>query len=51
MALGYVPTELSKHDTDLEVEINGKMYKASGNKIKSAEIKSAKIALIDLLSF
>tara|TARA_B100000676_G_C17870195_1_gene728185 strand:- start:275 stop:940 length:666 start_codon:yes stop_codon:yes gene_type:complete len=34
----------------VEVKINGKMYKASGNKIKSAEIKSAKIALIDLLS-
>ena len=28
MALGYVPTELSKHDTALEVEINGKIYKA-----------------------
>ena len=28
MALGYVPTELSKHDTALEVEINGKLYKA-----------------------
>ena len=28
MALGYVPTELSKHDTSLEVEINGKIYKA-----------------------
>ena len=29
MALGYVPTELSKHDTDLQVEINGKLYKAN----------------------
>jgi len=28
MALGYVPIELSKHDTTLEVEINGKLYKA-----------------------
>ncbi len=28
MALGYVPTELSKHDTALEVEINGKLYAA-----------------------
>ena len=28
MALGYVPTELSKHDTDLNVEINGKLYTA-----------------------
>ena len=28
MALGYVPTELSKHDTALEVDINGKVYKA-----------------------
>ena len=28
MALGYVPIELSKHDTNLEVEINGKLYKA-----------------------
>ncbi len=28
MGLGYVPTELSKHDTTLEVEINGKLYKA-----------------------
>ena len=28
MALGYVPTELSTHDTSLEVEINGKIYKA-----------------------
>ena len=27
-SLGYVPTELSKHDTVLEVEINGKIYKA-----------------------
>jgi len=28
MALGYVPIELSKHDTTLDVEINGKLYKA-----------------------
>ena len=28
MALGYVPLELSKHDTNLEVEINGKFYLA-----------------------
>jgi dimethylglycine dehydrogenase len=28
MALGYVPTELSKHNTALQVEINGKFYKA-----------------------
>ena len=28
MALGYVPTELSEHDTTLEVEINGKLYPA-----------------------
>ena len=28
MALGYVPIELSKHETALEVEINGKIYKA-----------------------
>ena len=28
MALGYVPTELSKHDTILDVEINGKLYPA-----------------------
>ena len=28
MALGYVPIELSKQDTTLEVEINGKMYSA-----------------------
>ena len=28
MALGYVPAELSKHDTNLEVEINGKLYTA-----------------------
>jgi len=28
MALGYVPAELSKHDTTLEVEINGKLYPA-----------------------
>ena len=29
MALGYVPSELSKHNTALEVEINGKLYKAN----------------------
>ena len=29
MALGYVPIELSKHETILEVEINGKLYAAS----------------------
>ena len=28
MALGYVPAELSKHDTILDVEINGKLYPA-----------------------
>ena len=28
MALGYVPVELSKHDTLLDVEINGKLYKS-----------------------
>jgi len=28
MALGYVPTELSKHNTSLDIEINGKLYKA-----------------------
>ncbi len=28
MALGYVPAELSKHETNLEVEINGKLYAA-----------------------
>ena len=28
LALGYVPLELSKHDTNLEVEINGKFYLA-----------------------
>ena len=28
MALGYVPIELSKHETSLDVEINGKLYKA-----------------------
>ena len=28
IALGYVPVELSKHDTSLEVEINGKLYKS-----------------------
>ena len=45
MALGYVPLELSKHNTTLDVEINGKMYlahvtdkplyDASGGKMKS----------------
>jgi dimethylglycine dehydrogenase len=28
MALGYVPVELSKHGTSLDVEINGNLYKA-----------------------
>jgi dimethylglycine dehydrogenase len=28
MALGYVPLELSKHETSLDVEINGNLYKA-----------------------
>ena len=28
MALGYVPLELSKHQTSLDVEINGKLFKA-----------------------
>ena len=28
MALGYVPAELAKHNTTLEVEINGKIYPA-----------------------
>ena len=28
MALGYVPIELSKHNTSLDVEINGNLYKA-----------------------
>ena len=28
IALGYVPFELSKHDTLLDVEINGNLYKA-----------------------
>mgnify|MGYP000055909289 CR=1 FL=1 len=28
MALGYVPIELSKHNTSLDVEINGKLYLA-----------------------
>ena len=28
MALGYVPTNLSKHETILDIEINGKLYKA-----------------------
>jgi len=45
MALGYVPIELSKHETTLEVEINGKLYlshvtdrplyDANGGKMKS----------------
>jgi len=29
MALGYVPVELSKHNTSLNVEINGQLYKAN----------------------
>ena len=33
----------------VEVKINEKIYKASASKIKNAEMKSAKIALIDLL--
>ena len=28
MALGYVPVALSKHETLLDVEINGNLYKA-----------------------
>ena len=28
MALGYVPLELTKHETSLDVEINGNLYKA-----------------------
>ena len=28
MALGYVPIELSKHQTSLDIEINGKLFKA-----------------------
>ena len=28
VALGYVPVELSKHQTSLDVEINGKLFKA-----------------------
>jgi glycine cleavage system aminomethyltransferase T len=28
MALGYVPLELSKHNTALDVEINGTLYLA-----------------------
>jgi len=28
MALGYVPLELSKHETIIDIEINGKFYKA-----------------------
>ena len=28
MALGYVPTNFSKHETILDIEINGKFYKA-----------------------
>ncbi len=35
----------------VEVKINGNIYIASGNKIKNAEIKSAKKALDDLLGF
>ena len=45
MALGYVPTKLSKHKTILNIEINGKLYKshvtdrslydANGGKMKS----------------
>jgi len=31
MALGYVPPELSKHNTTLDVEINGKLYLAHVN--------------------
>jgi glycine cleavage system aminomethyltransferase T len=29
MALGYVPIELSKHNTTLDIEINGKLYLAN----------------------
>ena len=45
MALGYVPPELSKHNTTFDVEINGKLYlahvtdkplyDANGGKMKS----------------
>ena len=28
MALGYVPLEFSKHETILDIEINGKLYNA-----------------------
>ena len=45
MALGYVPPELSKHNSTLDVEINGKLsvahvtdkplYDANGGKMKS----------------
>ena len=28
MALGYVPVELSKHQTSLSIEINGELFKA-----------------------
>ena len=28
MALGYVPIKLSKHETILDIEINGKFYSA-----------------------
>ena len=28
MALGYVPTNFSKHETILNIEINGKLYNA-----------------------
>ncbi len=45
MALGYVPTNFSKHETILDIEINGKIYKghvtdrplydANGERMKS----------------
>ena len=28
IALGYVPANLSKHETILDIEINGKLYKS-----------------------
>ena len=28
MALGYVPSELAKHNTIVDIEINGKLYSA-----------------------
>ena len=28
MAMGYVPCELAKNNTELEVEINGNLYKS-----------------------